>query len=188
MVVRRLYGKATKNQRRSRPKQLRVVRACAAMIEVLSSWTGRWRRSEDGVAAVEFAMFAPILFFALGASVDVGMAEYERMTIDHILRAGAQSAMVNPGVDQVQKVLENTASKNFTLSTQMPARADALYVSAEPPFCACPDNTSVKVACSTTCTDSTPTFIYYRMSGAKIYNGMIMPAMTLSPSVQVQVR
>ncbi len=38
---------------------------------------------EDGVLAVEFALFAPVLFFALAAAVDVGRAEYERMTIEH---------------------------------------------------------------------------------------------------------
>ena len=187
MVLRRFYGKAKGTEGRSRAKRFRIVRSCAVMIEVLGSWTGRWRRSEDGVSAVEFAMFAPILFFALVASADLGMAEYERMTIDHILRAGAQSAMADPGRDQVLKVVQNTASKNFALSAQMPARADALFVDAQK-VCACPDITFVAVACLTTCTGSTPTFVYYRMSGAKIYNGVIMPAMNLSPFVQVQVR
>lgn len=157
------------------------------MIANLRTWNAKWRRSEDGLAAVEFAMFAPVLFFALVAAVDVGLAEYERMTIDHILRAGAQSAMADPGQDQVLKVVQNTASKNFAISSQTVVSADALSVAVNR-FCACPNNTGVGVACSTTCPGPTPTFIYYRMSGAKIHNGMIMPAMTLNPSVQVQVR
>lgn len=165
----------------------RIVRSFAAAIEVIASWTGGWRRSEDGVAAVEFALFAPALFFALVASADVGLAEYERMTIDHILRAGAQSAMADPGQAQVLSVVQNTASKNFTVSTQTTVSATELNVSVSR-FCACPESTGTAAACSTTCTGSAPPYIYYRMSGTKLHNGMIMPAMTLSGSVQVQVR
>ena len=92
---------ATANESRSRPRRLRIDRSRATTISVFRTWMGKWRRSEAGVSAVEFALFAPILFFALVAAVDVGLAEYERMTIDHVLRAGAQSAMVDQGQDQV---------------------------------------------------------------------------------------
>lgn len=33
-----------------------------------------WRRSEDGASAVEFALFAPVLFLALLATADIGLA------------------------------------------------------------------------------------------------------------------
>ena len=147
----------------------------------------RFRRCDAGVSAVEFALFAPVLFFALVAAVDLGVAEYERMTIDHALRAGAQSAMADQGADAVLKVVQSTASKNFTLSDQTAPSATALTVSVAR-FCACAENTGVEVACSTTCAGSSPTFIYYRLSGAKIYDGMTMPDMTLNPTVQVQIR
>ena len=176
---------AAATESRSRPRRLRIDRSRATTISVFRTWMGKWRRSEAGVSAVEFALFAPILFFALVAAVDVGLAEYERMTIDHVLRAGAQSAMVDQGQDQVLKVVQNTASKNFVLSNTV--SADALTVSVNR-FCACPDNTSTAIACPTTCAGSAPTFIYYALRGTKIHNGMIMPAVTLSPSVQVQAR
>lgn len=187
MIMRRLNGKGTESECGPWPRRLAVVRSCATMIEILRGWTSQWRRSEDGVSAVEFALFAPALFFALVASADVGLAEYQRMTIDHILRAGAQSAMADPGQAQVLSVVQNTASKNFTLSTQTTASANALTLDVQR-FCACPENTRTAVNCSTTCTGSAPTFIYYLMSGTSIYSGMIMPALTLHPSVQVQVR
>ena len=183
----RFYGKATETQRRPRRRRLRVVRSRAATIEVLRTWLGKWRENDAGVSAVEFALFAPVLFFALVAVADVGLAEYERMTIDHVLRAGAQSAMADQGQDQVLNVVQNTASKNLVLSNQTTPNAGVLTVSVNR-FCTCPDNTSTAIACSTTCTGSIPTFIYYRLSGTEIYDGMIMPAMTLSSSVQVQVR
>jgi pilus assembly protein CpaE len=147
--------------------------------DLMKTWWDRWRRSEDGVSAVEFALFAPTLFFALVASVDVGLSEYQRMTIDHVLRAGAQIAMADPGQAQVLGVVQNTASKNFA--------ANALTVDVQR-FCACPADTSATVDCSTTCTGAVPPFIYYRMSGTTIYPGMILPAMTLPSSIQVQVR
>lgn len=109
------------------------------------------------------------------------------MTIDHSLRAAAQSAMTDPGVSAVKKVLLNTASKNFTLSDHTNPSTDALNVSVDR-FCACRDSPSVPVECSTTCTGLTPTFIYYRLSGVKTYSGMIMPSMALNSSVQVQIR
>ena len=170
---------------RCRPNRIGDNRA--SRLEVIRKWAGKCRRAEDGTSAVEFALFAPVLVFSLLAAVDIGLAEYERMTIDHSLRAAAQSAMTDPGANAVLKVLETTASKNFTLSDGPTASPGALTVAVNR-FCACPNNPSVAVACSTTCTESAPTFIYYRLLGTKIHNAMILPAMTLSPSLQVQVR
>src|ERR1700680_520925 len=121
----RSSGTATPTESRPRPRRLRIGRSCAATIGLLRTWLGKWRRSEAGVSAVEFALFAPILFFALVAAADVGLAEYERMTIDHVLRTGAQSVMMDQRRDQVLAVVQNTASKNFTLANQTTPSADA---------------------------------------------------------------
>jgi pilus assembly protein CpaE len=181
----RFHEAAVETETRLQPRRLRFDWSRAAAIGVLKACMGKWCRSETGVSAVEFALFAPILFFALVAAVDVGLAEYERMTIDHILRAGAQSAMVDQGQAQVLNVVQNTATKNFALSPTVSAGALMVSVSR---FCACPESTGAATACSTTCAGSAPTFIYYRLSGTKIHAGMILPAITLSPSVQVQAR
>jgi pilus assembly protein CpaE len=168
------------------PGILRIVRWCATAIEALRNCSGKWRNSEDGVAAVEFALFASAVLPVLVWAADLGLAEYERMTIDHILRAGAQSAIADQGQDQVLKVVQNTASKNFTLSTQ--ASSGTLKVDVKR-FCACPENTSAEVACSTTCAGSAPTFIYYRLTGEKNYKAIIIPqVITLKPVVEVQTR
>jgi pilus assembly protein CpaE len=149
------------------------------------------RLGEDGVSAVEFALIAPILFLSLLAMVDIGFAIHERMTIDHVLRAGAQEAMFDPGVVHVLKVLNTTAAKSF------PAGADAPVFKVER-NCACPQAKDVWVDCSTTCAGPTPTYVYYRLSGAKTYEGMIFNGqrsfgrdwmvITLAPTLQVQVR
>lgn len=151
------------------------------------SIAARCCRSECGASAVEFALFAPVLFFALVAAADLGLAECERMTIDHALRAGAQSAMSDQGASNVLTVVQSTASKNFTLSAQSAPSTTSLSVSVNR-FCACPNATTVAVDCLTTCPGPTPTFIYYRLEGTKVHGTMILPPITLSPTVQVQVR
>lgn len=178
---------AMETRRRPRRRLLSPIWPRAAMVDAFKAWQGKWRQSEAGVSAVEFALLAPVLVFALVAAVDMGLAEYERMTIDHALRAGAQSAMVDQGQAQVLAVVQNTAAKNFVISTQNTPSTDTLLVSVSQ-FCACPDSTGTAVSCSTACTGSLPTFVYYSLSGTKIYSGMIMPAVTMSPSVLVQVR
>ena len=54
----------------------------------------RAKGDEAGASAVEFGMFAPILLFGVLMTVDIGMALGERMEMDHIVRAGAESAMI----------------------------------------------------------------------------------------------
>jgi pilus assembly protein CpaE len=155
----------------------------------------RLRRDDDGVAAVEFSLFAPILFFCCLATVDLGMALNERMTIGHVLRAGAQSAMGNPGEMEVKKVLEETAKgSNFSVSVvsgsdnaYASASSDTLTIGVER-YHACPEEPEVKVAEGTVCADDEPTYVYYRMAAGKIYEAMILPRITFGPALEVQIR
>ena len=160
----------------------------------LPSSSGIWSRilraiirCNRGTSAVEFALFSPVLIVALVTSVDLGLAEYERMTIDHALRAGAQSAMLDPGTAEVRKIAESAASKNFTISSGNTISAGTLLLDISR-YCACPEATTTQVACTTTCTGLAATFIYYRITAGTIYAGMFIPAITLQPSLQVQVR
>jgi len=142
---------------------------------------------DRGVSAVEFALFSPVLIIALVTSVDLGLAEYQRMAIDHALRAGAQSAMLDPGTAEVRNIVQSTASKNFTISTGNAISAGTLLLDISR-YCACPGATAAQVACATTCTGLSATFIYYRLTAGTIYTGMFIPAITLQPSLLVQVR
>lgn len=151
-------------------------RPCRRLFKLL----GKCRGSEDGVSAVEFGLFAPILFISLLAMVDLGLAFSERMTIDHVLRAGAQEAMKDPGADRVRQVLDATAAKNFAPGVGAPV------LTVDYPICACPDG--VPVACSTTCPGPTATSIFYHLQGTKDYEGMILPRINLGPTIQVQIR
>lgn len=146
-------------------------------------------RSEAGVSAVEFALFAPVLFFALLAMVDIGLAVSERMTIDHVLRAGAQSAIVDQSKESVLAVMQSTARKNFSLAGEADPRAGAEPLSLSVSrYCACPDQPETAVACSTTCPGPASTYIFLRMSGQKTYDAMILPSFPLERSMEVQLR
>lgn len=144
----------------------------------------RRRLGEAGVSAVEFALIAPVLFIALLSMVDVGFAIYERMTIDYVLRAGAQAAMDDPGKEKVLEVLTATAAKNFSAANGLPAfKVNDPYH----PWCECPENVGTYVACTTSCAGPTATSIYYNLEGTKTYEGIFM-SIDLAPSMRVQVR
>lgn len=156
---------------------------------------GRLHRNDDGVAAVEFSLFAPILFFCCLATVDLGMAVNERMAIGHVLRAGAQSAMDNPGEATVKDVLEETA-KGSNYSVNVVSSSDGAHASASSEsltigverYHACPEDPQAKVAEGTICADDQTTYVYYRLAAAKIYEAMILPSITFRPALEVQIR
>ncbi len=145
-------------------------------------------RHEGGVSAIEFAMIAPMFMAALVPMADVGLAAYHRMTMDHVLRAGAQSAMEDPGTERVRTILQITAAENFTLGSSTPEGRKPVLTLATERYCVCPANIRVKLDCSTICPGSVPTLAFYSLSGSLTYSGMILPAMVFRPEIQVQVR
>lgn len=149
---------------------------------------GSFAGDDAGVSAVEFALLAPMLVFALLATVDLGLALTERMTIGHILRAGAQGATEDVGITSVDRILRTTAAKNMTVAAAGTTGDDSSLALTVSRICSCPDQPSVAVACSATCTGSAPTQIFYALSGQKTYAGLILPRFSQSGSLQVQVR
>lgn len=144
---------------------------------------GRWLHCRAGTSAVEFSLFAPMLAASLVLAADLGLVLGERMTVDHVLRAGAQSALLDPGTATVDSVMQGTGEANFTIGDG----GDALALSSDR-FCACPDSTSVEVVCSTICPGTLPPFTYYRMSAQTSYTGWILGPLALARTIQVQVR
>ncbi|CAN7641219.1 AAA family ATPase [Pararhizobium sp. LjRoot255] len=155
----------------------------------LCTMASELRKSEAGVSAVEFALIAPVLALSLVAMADVGLAITERMTIDHVLRAGAQAAMADPGPMKVDKVLQSTLAQG--------ARPANVTLAPVKRYCACPENADVTPAAApecgkTPCASSAPQLVYYRLEAAKSYQPMslpeVLPPFQLSSSMQVQVR
>lgn len=164
-------------RRQSGDRSAAVARKASALAEC-----------EAGVSAVEFALVAPVLAIALVAMADIGLALNERMTIDHVLRAGAQAAISDPGEAQLLKVLETTRDES--------AAASDLTFDMVQRYCACPENADVPPEsapdCATTCADSAPPYVFYRVEASKAFQPMsvpeVLPDLQLRSSVQVQVR
>jgi Flp pilus assembly protein TadG len=145
-------------------------------------------RNDNGVSAAEFALLAPMLVFAVLATVDLGLAISERLTIGHILRAGAQSAIGDVGTANVDLVLRTTAAKNMSVAAAGTSGNDTSLALTVTRICSCPSQPSVALACSTTCAANAPTQIYYVLSGKKTYSGLILPRFAQSKTLEVQVR
>jgi pilus assembly protein CpaE len=158
----------------------------------------RLAKCEHGAAAAEFSMFLPLFVFGGLAMSDVGLALHQRMTLDHVVRAGVQAAMADPGQDEVLATLETTASKNFP-----PADADGqtlldmlsgsdsvtlpvtLNVSR---YCSCPEDRSLSVSCTNLCSETVPPFVFYRVSAAKTFDGVFLPEFSLGREMEVEIR
>jgi len=64
-------------------------------------------RAEDGASAIEFALILPILVTMLLSTADFALAINQRMTMQHILRVGAQTAMAGGSQSEVERRLED---------------------------------------------------------------------------------
>jgi len=140
----------------------------------------QFKYAEDGVAAVEFALFAPMLFVSILAMTDIGRAVAERAYLGQAVRAGAQAAMADPGASGVESVIEASAAEIF------PAADPIAYTVAR--YCACPGAAETAVSCLATCTGSKPANIYYKLDADRTYDAILLPDIALAASQRVRVR
>ena len=139
-------------------------------------------RSEDGTSAVEFALIASfVLVPGLLFTADLGFEAYERVALRHSLRAGAQSAMSDPGKAHVLNVVKSTDK-----STDTNPSADPLTAEVEILY-ACPESVESTSLTPPTCAASAPPYVYYRLTGSRNYDG-ILSNKVLKSSMQIQIR
>ncbi|MCA1491294.1 AAA family ATPase [Ensifer sp. NBAIM29] len=184
-----------RGERRTQKKGLKALvqrvfaRSAPKHRSTLLRKVGELKTAEAGVSAVEFALIAPVLALGLVAAADLGLALFERMTIDHVLRAGAQAAMADPGAAQVDKVLRSTLAESATPTAVMLAPVKR--------YCACPENADVTPdvapGCGTApCANAAAQLVFYRLEATKAYRPMsvpeVLPAFQLGSAMQVQVR
>ena len=148
------------------------------------------RKNDDGASAIEFGLIAPVMFFALLATIDLGMAVNERMIVDQSLRAGAEQAMYDPGAATVKAVAANAARHAFKVDGSGGSLGNMSINVSE--YCACPSLTSTPVSCTSLCTSpsggSTSPYKYYSLAGQKTYDSIIIPTMTFNSNMTVMVR
>ena len=69
-------------------------------------WHRFWRR-EDGVAAIEFALIAPIVLILFVGMVNVGFRFYEESRLNQATRETAEAAMFTRNLTSLQAVLDS---------------------------------------------------------------------------------
>jgi len=162
------------------------------------AWNGRRHRAireglvrlwgqQEGFSAIEFAVVSPILVIGFMSMVDIGFAAYQRMTMDHVLRSGVQSAMADQGVDRVRSTLTSSATQHFTVGATAVGGKPAVSLSVTR-WCSCPETPTTRTLCTTICPSRKPTLAFYSLSASGRYSGSFLPAIDLNPSVEVQVR
>jgi pilus assembly protein CpaE len=161
-------------------------------LSLSKGWPGSLLDREDGTSAVEFSLFLPLILFGCLTMGDIALAVHQRMTLDHVVRAGGQVAMTDPGEDRVLSALKSAASKNFAVGSSSDdvdrdVVSDPVTVEVAR-YCSCPSNRSASVSCSDPCSETTPPFVFYRMSAAKSYDGIFIPAFSLGSDLNVQIR
>jgi len=143
---------------------------------------------EGGLSALEFALIAPVFVISFLTAMDLGLAAHQRMTMDHILRAGAQSAMSDPSVTNVLNILNIAAAQNFTVDGSSPSSGKPLLTLAVNRYCACPDTMLPTNNCSIICEVPKPALAFYSLRAERVYDGIFVPPFTLAPKLEVQVR
>ena len=141
--------------------------------------TRQRRDPTAGSAAIEFAIIAPVLVFAMLATADIGLAIHESFEIDQALRNGAEAALSDPGTLRVETILD-------AVDRTADGQADTTWSVSR--FCACPEMPEAETICSTTCNARRPTAIFYRIDGLRAYSGILLPDRDLIRSASVQVR
>lgn len=105
---------------------------------LLSRWSRRLARNEEGVAAIEFGVIGSLLAFMMVMATDLGFAMHHRSQMEAAVRAGLQRALQTPD-DMLQVQTATLAAAD--LPSSPPATATAVLQ------CTCSDGT--EVACGT---------------------------------------
>jgi len=147
-------------------------------------WIGTVRRRVDGVvrstraaAAVEFAIFLPIISAFLLGIVNYGLATFDKMELTSAARAGAQWALLDSSDTTAikQAVVDST---NLSLTTSDVTTSTA---------CECADGSSV--TCGATCGDGSSNRYYLTVTASVDHSLLLLgTSITLTSSATVRTQ
>ena len=142
-------------------------------------------RAQDGVAAVEFGLLAPMLLLIIAAVVDLGLAYSAEIKVQQSAQAGAQYALLH-GFDSTKISSAVRSATNLSVSAN-PAPTQQ---------CGCLSGSSVTLSgtppCLITCGNGLTPGVYVQVNAQASYTPLIPYATLLrSPTTltsQAQVR
>lgn len=119
-------------------------------------------QSDKGVAAIEFALIAPILCLLLLGVIDYGIYFNERMRMEDLARATAQYAVQGGDPDDAM----TNVAEGSDVYTDAAADGQTITSSAEE-VCECA--AGVAVACTDTCIDGSYVRHYFQVEMERPY-------------------
>jgi Flp pilus assembly protein TadG len=128
---------------------------------MLNHLISRFCKDDSGVAAIEFALFAPILAGSLVLLVDLGNYALQRTDMESAMRSGVQYFM-NGGSD-----LDRAKQVVLASWTSKPDNASVVVER----FCLCSD---VEHACTSTCGNGTYPLSYSRIRAVAQFENLIV--------------
>jgi len=135
-------------------------------------------RKDDGAAAVEFGLIAPIIAAVLVGVTTTGGAILAYSKMRQAVSSGAQYALaVEDDLDAVEDVVE----------ASWPSRPAGATVSVTR-VCYCPSSDTTTVSCSTNCADTSYPKMYTRINASRPYTAFRREAITLNASQKVRTR
>ena len=147
-------------------------------------WHRFWRR-EDGVAAIEFALIAPIVLILFVGMVNVGFRLYEESRLNQATRETAEAAMFTRNLTSLQAVLDNQLASLGRSVGGEPFTGTVTLA------CQCVDPAQ-PTQCAGTCAGSSlPSAISVRIEASLLYRPLfplLGRTVTLQSRMQVQVR
>lgn len=142
----------------------------------------RFAKDHSGVAAIEFALIAPVLTFALICMLDLGIVVYDQMRMGQIVREVAAAIMARPSATDF-----NTIQAHEVLSVGTPVRGGVFTVNPVVREFRCAGG--VPAASPTQlCADGMEPRIFLVISAAFTSVPFLLPADTYGNSVTVEVR
>jgi Flp pilus assembly protein TadG len=141
----------------------------------LAARLGRLLRSNRGIAALEFALAAPILLAALAPLADLGIAYSQDQQLRQAVEAGAQYAAIHPWNQNAPTAIAAavTAATPLTGVTASPAPYQ---------LCGCPNGSGITTTtCGYYCTNG-QTSGYYVVVSAQLTYRPVLPYSVLGSS------
>lgn len=142
-----------------------------------------------GVAAIEFAIGAPVLLGGLVIMVDLGLAMNAQMNLDQAVRAGAEFVMGGDVTDtsQLEDLVASAATGYAADDPDNVNNVTRPTVSAVK-VCKCPGS-DAHVSCTDICLPAeVPPYAYYDLTAQTPYDAIFLPDFTLRTEIQIQVR
>ncbi len=131
-------------------------------------------RNARGVAAIEFALIAPILLLGLVAMVDVARAIGEKFEMDQIVRSAVQLTLVN---------ITDPTRIEASFRAGFPGDDTSIAVNVNE-FCECGGTTQ---SCTTTC-GGLPPDLFVSLQVDKTYDAILLPDIPITSTLEFRIR